>query len=125
MIKLCDLELGIYRCVSMDIQTREVIITEERIEHIKLHHPKDYEKFCAYIPEIILNPDYIIADARPNTAVVLKKVSEQNEHFRLALRLVTPSDNPNYKNSVITFMKIREKEWNRLLHNKKILYKSE
>ena len=76
-------------------------------------------------PEIILNPDYIIADARPNTAVVLKKVSEQNEHFRLALRLVTPSDNPNYKNSVITFMKIREKEWNRLLHNKKILYKSE
>ena len=63
MIKLCDLELGIYQCVSMDIQTREVIITEERIEHIKLHHPKDYEKFCAYIPEIILNPDYIIADA--------------------------------------------------------------
>ena len=41
------------------------------------------------------------------------------------MRLATSTDNPNYKNSVITFMKIREKEWNRLLRNKKILYKFE
>ena len=75
--------------------------------------------------EIILRPDYIIEDIRPNTAMILKKILSEGEHFRLVLRLATSTDNPNYKNSVITFMKIREKEWNRLLRNKKILYKFE
>jgi len=57
--------------------------------------------------------------------MVLKQFREKGLHFRLALRLVTAEDAPGYKNSVITFMKIREKEWRRLLKNKKILYKSE
>lgn len=43
----------------------------------------------------------------------------------MVVRLVTSCDNPEYKNSIITFMKIDEKEWKRLLRNKKILYKKE
>ena len=43
----------------------------------------------------------------------------------MVLRLITSKDNLDYKNSIITFMKIDEKEWNRLLRNKKILYKRE
>lgn len=114
-----------YSCIAKDIITDEVVITKERIEHIKERHPNDYERFCRYIPEIIENPDYIIEDDRPNTAMVLKEIIEQGEHFRLALRLITPQDNPEYKNSVITFMKIREKEWRRIIKNKKIVYKNE
>ena len=41
----------------------------------------------------------------------------------MVIRLATSEDNPIYKNSIITFMKIDNKEWNRLLRNKKILYK--
>lgn len=123
--KVCDLDIEKYRCVSPDIRTSEVIITDERIKHIQERHPNDFERYSGYLKEIIATPDYIIEDTRPNTAVVLKKIKEHGEHFRVALRLVTPADNPSYKNSIITFMKIREKEWNRLLRNKKILYKSE
>lgn len=43
----------------------------------------------------------------------------------MVLRLITSKDNLDYKNSIITFMKIDDKEWNRLLRNKKILYKRE
>lgn len=50
----------IYQCITNDIVTDEVIITDERIEHIKERHPNDYERFCSYIPEMISNPDYII-----------------------------------------------------------------
>ena len=39
MIKICDLDIEIYRCVSSDIQTSEVIITEERTNHMG----KDYK----------------------------------------------------------------------------------
>lgn len=123
--KVCDLDVEKYRCVSPDIQTSEVIITEERIKHIQERHPDDFERYSGYLKEIVEHPDYIIEDSRPNTAMVLKRIEEQGEHFRLALRLTTPGDNPEYKNSIITFLKIREKEWKRLLRNKNILYKSE
>lgn len=114
-----------FSAVSPNIRTDEVIITDERIAHIKERHPSDFERFSGYLKEILENPDYIIADDKPNTAMVLKRIEEQGEHFRIALRLVTPEDNPAYKNSIITFLKIHEKEWRRLLRNKKILYKSE
>ena len=114
-----------YKCVSEDIITDEVIITDERIQHIKDHHPNDYERFSTYIAAAIESPDYIIEDKQPATAMVLKHIEESGEHFRLAVRLATSNDNPEYKNSVLTFLKIREKEWRRLLKNKKILYKAE
>ena len=114
-----------YRCVTPDIVTDEVIITDERIEHIQKNHPDDYERFQLYFQEIVQNPDYIIQDERPATAMVLKLIEEQGERFRLSLRLVTSNDNPEFKNSIITFMKIREKEWNRLIRNKTVLYKRE
>ena len=123
--KLCDLDLDLYSCVSPRILTTEVVITEERIAHIQAHHPQDYERFSACIPATIQDPDYILADTRPNTAMLLKQVTQCGAHFRLALRIVTPQDRDGYKNSVLTFMKIREKEWRRLLRNKKILYKRE
>lgn len=123
--ELCRLDIEKYRCVTERIVTDEVIITDERIAHIKERHPNDYERYYSYIPEIIQKPDYILEDSRPNTALVMKHIEEAGEHFRLTLRLVAASDNPDYKNSVITFLKVREKEWNRLVKNKRILYKHE
>ena len=75
--------------------------------------------------EIIENPEYIIEANKPKSALLLKSFTEGEEVFKSVLRLVTSTDNPNYKNSIITFMKINEKEWNRLVNNKKVLYKSE
>ena len=114
-----------YKCVTEDIKTDEVIITDERIRHIKERHPQDYEKYCRYMSEIVTNPDYIIEANKPNTALILKDFSNGNEQFKTIMRLITSSDNINFKNSIITFMKINQSEWKRLLKNKKILYKSE
>jgi len=114
-----------FKCVTKDIQTDEVIITDERIHHIKDRHPNDYERYYQYMQQIITNPDYIIEANKPNTALVLKSFSDGNEQFKTILRLVTSTDNSNFKNSIITFMKINDKEWQRLLRNKKVLYKSE
>lgn len=123
--KICDLDIDLYRCVSQNIRTREVIITEERIAHIKGRHPDDYERFSAYIPRIIADPDYIIAANRPDTAVLLKEFMEYGERFKLILRLKTADLPTSYSNSVISFWCIGETTWNKMLKNKKILYKSE
>lgn len=116
----------IYNCITDDITTDEVIITDERIDHIKERHPDDYERYYAYLKEIIEKPDYIIESNKPSTALILKEIKETDEkRFKTVLRLKTSSDNSKFKNSVITFMKINEKEWSRLVRNKRILYKNE
>ena len=114
-----------YKCVTPDITTDEVIITDEWISHIQKRHPGDYERFRSYLPQMISDPDYIIQDKRPHTAMVLKEIVENGEKFRLSLRLVTPDDDQAFKNSILTFLKIREKEWDRLIDNKVVLYKKE
>ncbi len=119
------IDIEIYNCITKDITTDEVIITDERIQHIKEHHPNNYEQYYSYMRSIIENPEYIIEANKPNTALILKSFSNGNETFKTVLRLITSSDNSKFKNSIITFRKINEKEWNRLLKNKKILYKSE
>ena len=115
----------IYKCITEDIITDEVIITDNQIQHIKYRHPNDYERFSEYFGEIVSNPDYIVETPKPNTALILKEIIIEKEQFKTLLRLVTSSDNREYKNSIITFMKIDEKEWNRLLRNKRVLYKKE
>ena len=119
------IDIEIYKCVAEDIVTDEVIITDERIQHIKSRHPDDYEKYCKYMSEIVKNPEYIIEANKPRTALLLKSFEDEGIPFKTILRLVTSSDNITYKNSIITFMKINDKEWNRLIKNKKILYKYE
>lgn len=123
---VCKLDKELYKVITEDIRTDEVIITDERIQHIQERHPDDYERFSAYLAEIVQNPDYIIRDLRPQTGMLLKEITvgETGEHFRVALRLAASQDPAHYKNSIITFLKIRQKEWERLIHNKEILYKA-
>lgn len=119
------LNTKIYECVTKDIVTDEVIITTKQIDHIKLRHPGVYENYGSYLPEIIRFPDYIIEANRADSALILKEIDIAEKKFKVIVRITTSKDDPNYKNSVITFMKIDSKEWNRLLKNKKILYKKE
>lgn len=74
---------------------------------------------------IVETPDYILEANKANTAFLLKEFIEDNERFQLILRHAVEGDNPGYKNSVITFLKVEEKRYMRYLRTKKVLYKSE
>lgn len=119
------IDIEIYNCITKDITTDEVIITDKQIDHIKNRHPNDYELFNKYFEKIVEQPDYIIEANKLFTALILKEIQIDNKKFKTVVRLATSNDTPSYKNSIITFMKIDDREWNRILKNKKILYKSE
>ena len=112
-----------YKCVTPEIVTDEVVITDERIAHIRERHPDDYERFVSYIPQIIDDPDYIVDANKANTAVLLKEIEENGEKFKLILRLKMQNDPAEYKNSVISFWHIGNTTWKKTIKNKKILYK--
>ena len=119
------INIATYRCVSAEIVTDEVVMTEERIEHIRKRHPNDYERFCTYIPRMIAEPDYIVQANKANTAVILKEIEENGEKFKLILRIKMQNDPADYRNSVLSFWRIGDTTWRKTLKNKKILYKAE
>ena len=116
---------NIYKCVTEDITTEEVIITDNQINHIKNRHPNDYENFSSYFSDILSDPDFILEANKPNTAFILKQITENDLTVQLILRLQTSQDPKGYKNSIITFLKIDMKTWNKYLRNKKILYRKD
>ncbi len=112
-----------FKLIAKDITTKDVILTDKQVEHIKQRHPNDYERYFKYMKEIVENPDYIIRDSKPNTAFLLKKFIKENKNFQLILRLHTNNDNKNYKNSIITFFKVGNKKYKQYVKNKEIIWK--
>lgn len=119
------LDLEIFRSVFGYIQTDEVVITYERITHIKESHPGDFEKYFQYARSIIETPDFVLEANQPHSAVLLKRISDNGKSYKLIIRFKVSGDPPDRKNSIITFLHIDEKDWNRLIKNKKVLYKCE
>ena len=119
---VCKLNKELYRVVTADIASDDVIITDEQIKHIKERHPEDFELFASFFAEMIRDPDYIIEANKPNTALVLKEIELDGRKLKLILRLKTSLDPADYKNSIITFQHIRDKEYRRVIRNLKILY---
>ena len=103
-----------------------MIITGERIEHIKERHPEAYENRIEYVSRLIRNPDYIIADTKhENTGLIITKKPDIEEQLMLVLRVCVSNDMEGYKNSIISSWTISEKRLNNHLKNKKVLYKRE
>lgn len=78
---------------------------------------------CIYLN--IADSDYIIEANKPNTAILMKEIIENNEKFKLVLRIKVKNDSVEYKNSIMTFWHIGDKTWRKSLKNKNILYSRE
>jgi hypothetical protein len=106
------------------LKTNEIIITNERIEHIKLRHSEDYRLFEQYGIAVVENPDLIIKDCKnENTVFFVKKLEDTN--LNVVTKLILDTDEENYKNSVMTFYRIRDKNLKKLENKNKTLYKKE
>lgn len=119
------IDRAMFAGIASEIVTDEVILTAERVEHIRQRHPDDYDRYRQFLQAVITAPDYIIRDRRPATAILLKELqlAADTPRICLALRLVTPEDGQDRKNSVITFWKVKKKEYDRLIRNREVLYK--
>ena len=115
----------IYKCITEDIVTDEVIITDNQIQHIKDRHPEAYDKVLNNIEEAIRIPDYIIRDKHECTGLVVKRIETQNGILQVVLRLCTSEDEQGYKNSIISCWELSERRLQNYLRNKEILYSRE
>ncbi|MBS4879775.1 MAG: minor capsid protein [Firmicutes bacterium] len=114
-----------YSCITKDITTDEVILTPERVQHIKDRHPGHFERIEPFLRMALEDPDYILADKSPNTGLILKMVEREGTRFQTVLRVHTSADNPAFKNSIISSWEISESRWENYIKNKTVLYKKE
>lgn len=112
-----------YKLVSPNIINDEVIITNNRIEHIKERRGEEFfEKYSTYFGDIISDPDYIFSDSNENTAIACKTIFENGESINIVVRLVVEGEDPTYKNSIITAIKENKKRFSQRLRNNTPVY---
>ena len=106
------------------ILTDEVIITNNRIEHIiERRGEQFYNEFKGCFSEIVEDPDYIFKDDAVNTAIVSKSYVHKGKTINLVLRLVVEGEDPSYKNSIITAVGENEKRFAQRLRNNIPVYR--
>lgn len=89
------------------LQTQEVILTPKMKQHIKKRHPEDWKLFRKYQKEMLSDPTYVIEDGKnKGTVFVINEIPDSR--VNMILRLALETDEKGYKNSVITFYRIRE-----------------
>ena len=121
---LGNIDIQVLTKEFVKIQTDEIIVTNERISHIKERHPEDYNLFEKYGRESVISPDLIIKDLKHcGTVFMVKKLPETN--LNIVVRVVLEKDDNNLKNSVMTFYRIRDKNLKKLIEKNRLLYKKE
>ena len=86
--------------------TDEVIVTDERVGHVKDHHPNEYDLFKKEIRRVIAEPDEIIKEgATKGTLLYIRKLDEKG--YKAIVRVTLADDaHPEYKNGVMSFYPI-------------------
>ena len=92
-------------CTKIQPNKSDIVLTDEREEHIQKRHPEDYKKYKKYLSDIINYPDYILKDMdNKDTILVLKTIKEGKS------------------NSILTFFHLRERTFKSTIKNNQIIF---
>lgn len=121
------IDISMFKEINPNIKTNEVVIIDKQKEHVEERRCGVFYKYEKYIPEALINPDYIFKDnKRENTANIIKLIELENKkHLHIVLRLAVCGDNEGYKNSIITLWEVNNSKLEQLKRNKIIIYKNE
>lgn len=108
------------------LYTEDIIVTNERIKHVRERHLNDYALFEKYGKKATNDPDIVIKDGKnAGTVFMVKKLSDTN--LNVVVKVAVDVKHPDYKNSVITFYRLRDRNLEKMVKKEgnKILYKKE
>ena len=101
------------------LNSDEVILRNERLEHIRERHPEVADVLKNNYNELIKKPNYILKDSKnENTALFIKNI--EGKSYNTVIKMNTDKD-VKLENSTITFYKIRDREFKRILQKSKTL----
>ena len=103
------------------LNSSEVILRDERLEHIRERHPEIVDVLKNNYIEAVNNPDYALKDYKnTDTALFLKKIEDYS--INLVVKLSVSNSDKGMENSTITVYRVREREVKRLQKKNKIIF---
>ena len=64
-----------------------IYLGESNVQHMISRHPADYQKYGAYIPEILAQPDYVGMNAKDGSIEYVKEFVVDGEYVKVAVRV--------------------------------------
>jgi len=119
---------SLFKHISENILTDEVVLTEKQMLHIiERRGEQFYKKYLPFFLDILNNPDYIFRDDKPNTAIVSKTIVADGKNINIVLRLIVEGHDQSYKNSIITVIKEKNSRFAQRIRNNqdKLIYSRE
>lgn len=105
------------------IITDDVFISEERIYHIKEHHPELSNKELKYMKSVINDPDYIFNDRKnKDTILYVKNIMENFKNYRMVVKLNTNKEEKSKANTIISLWNIGNKKLGQFIRNEQIIF---
>ena len=96
-------------------------LTEERLGHIRKHHPDDFSLCVQYIDAVIENPDLILDDHKnPLTAMFIRSFEDIGVNVIVKLALSSELENRSF---VVTIHPVGERSIQKLEKKNKVVYK--
>lgn len=113
------------------LATNELILTDERDEHIKERHAQDYNLFHKCVYDVVNIPDVILRNSKNQNMVFYIKYMVfyikyiEETHLNIVIRLSLEIEGNDKKNSIITSYQLGTKILKRLKKNNKTIYSKE
>lgn len=106
------------------LNTKEVVLTDERLEHIKSRHPEVVDVFLKEYKGCVSKPDVILNDEKnANTMMTIRKLGDNN--LNTIVKLSVGAENGDRQNSIITAFCLGDKRLKRLMNKNKVIYTKE
>ena len=117
-----NIDTSLFNKAFPDVRRKTVIITGERIKHIKERHAEDYGLFIQYGKAIVTDPDMILKDANnERTILLLKAIPDTN--LETVVRLSMNDDPHNNENTILSFHRINDRNAEKLINKSEVLYR--
>lgn len=102
------------------LKNDDVVLTEERKRHIKERRKDDFDFVMDHLNETLEDYDYLLKDDK-DKAIFIKSVKD-GKHYNNLVVLLSLNDETK-ANSILTGIKINDKNMKRYLNNHKIIDK--
>ena len=120
MLKVGEIDRAKLASMYSSLPSGNLILTAERLAHIRARHPEDADLFIRYGEQVIQDPDLILNDDKNRSTVMYIRAIEST-NLNIIVRLALAED-AGKSHSIMTAYRLGEKTVKRLKKKNKILY---
>lgn len=124
VIDIAQLDETLLKDSNIKLLTKNLVLTDNSIIHIKERHPNDYVDVIKDLANMVQDPDSIMIGNKPHTLVYMAR-NGKGHMYQVVIRLKDEDMSDELQNSIITLNRVNEKRYKRYKKSRKIIYKKE